>query len=284
MSKFLGSMTNKKLVSLVFGGILGLTAVIMFFMSWVSVDPGFQGIIYRPYTGGVDREVKYEEGTYFIAPWNSIIQYDVRQKSNKYVQEIMDKNGTAVGVSVAVNYSLSRGRVHDIHLELRNYEDIVDDKSLGAIRNVIGRYTYQEVYSSKREALEQEIHVILKDELNENFMKLNYVTILDVNLPDNISRQITEKETQKERNKTAALKEREEEFLANARIEKARGDSSLVISARFRADAIELESKQLKNNSDYIENKKWEKWDGNGSPYGSNNVFGDKSLSILKSK
>lgn len=283
MSKFSSNVTTKKLVTMIFGGLIGLVAIIMFFMSWKTVDPGFQGIIYKPYTGGIDKHVKYEEGTYFVAPWNSIIQYDVRQKSNKYTQEIMDKNGTAIGVSVAVNYSLAKGRIHEIHLELRNYEDIIDDKSLGAIRNVIGRYTYQEVYSSKREALEREIYIILKDELGENFMKLNYVTILDVNLPDNISRQITEKETQKERNKTAQLKEKEEEFLANARIEKARGDSSLVVSARFKANAIELESKQLKNNSDYIENKKWEKWDGTGSPYGNNNVFGDKSISILKS-
>jgi hypothetical protein len=71
--------------------------------------------------------------------------------------------------------------------------------------------------------------------------------------------------------------------LANARIEKSRGDSALVISARYKAEAIELEAEQIAKNPQYIELKKWENWDGKGSPFGSGNVFGNSSISILKS-
>ena len=62
-----------------------------------------------------------------------------------------------------------------------------------------------------------------------------------------------------------------------------RGDSALIVSAKFKSEAIRLEAEQIARNPQYIELKKWEKWDGVGSPYGSNNVFGDKSISILKS-
>lgn len=278
------NMSPRKLALLIGGGALFLIAIIMFFMSWVDVSPGHEGAIYRPYTGGVDRERVYKEGTYFIAPWNDMVTYDVRQKSNKYVQSIMDKNGTDIEVSVSINYSIKKGEVANIYLEVQNFEDIVDDKSLGAIKDVVGRYTYREVYSSKRESLEKEIENILSKDLDENFMKLHYVEISDVDLPSNISNQITEKETQKERNKTAELKEQEEEFLANAKIEKARGDSALVISARYKADAIRLESEQIAKNPEYIELIKWQGYaDGKGSPFGSNNVYGDGAVSILKS-
>ena len=123
---------------------------------------------------------------------------------------------------------------------------------------------------------------MLRDDFSKNFISLAYVEIADVNLPSNIALQITEKETQKQRNLTAKEKQKEQEYLANARIEKARGDSSLVISARFKAEAIQLEATQISRNPAYIELKKWEKWDGIGSPYGESNVFGS-GVSILKS-
>jgi len=274
----------KKIGRYVALGLLGLIAVILFFMSWQDIEPGEQGFIYRPYGGGVDKKNIYDEGTKFIAPWNEMITYNIRQQSKAYDQTVMDKNGTDIGVSIAVNYSASKGKIAELHLKHGpGYISIIDDKAKGAIKNVIGRYTYEEVYSTKREALEGEIESMLIKEFKGNHIDLNYVEIADVNLPPNIAKQITEKETQKQRNLTAKEKQKEEEYLANARIAKARGDSSMVISARFKAEAIELEASQISRNPQYIELKKWEKWDGNGSPYGEGNVFGS-GVSILKSK
>jgi regulator of protease activity HflC (stomatin/prohibitin superfamily) len=275
----------KKIGRYITYGVIALILLIMFFMSWQSVEPGEQGFVYRPYGGGVDKETIYDEGTKFIAPWNEMITYNIRQQSKTYDQTVMDKNGTDIRVSIAVNYSAKKGEIADLHIQYGpDYIAIVDDKTKGAIKNVIGRYTYEEVYSTKREALEGEIESMLMDEFKGNHIDLNYVEIADVNLPPNIAKQITEKETQKQRNLTAKEKQKEQEYLANAKIEKARGDSSLVISARFKAEAIELEAKQIAKSPQYIELKKWEKWNGEGSPYGEGNVFGSNAVSILKSK
>ena len=138
------------------------------------------------------------------------------------------------------------------------------------------------MYSTKRNALEGEIVEKLKKEFSENYFTLEYVEIKDVDLPSNIAQEIINKETQKQKNLTAKETQKEQEYLANARIEKARGDSSLVVSARFKAEAIQLEASQISRNPQYIELKKWEKWDGVGSPYGESNVFGNAALSILK--
>jgi prohibitin 1 len=118
--------------------------------------------------------------------------------------------------------------------------------------------------------------------LGENFLNLEYVKIKDVDLPSDIAQEIVNKETQKQKNLTAKETQKEQEYLANARIEKARGDSSLVVSARFKAEAISLEAEQIGKNPQYIELKKWEKWNGIGSPYGAGNVFGNNAISILK--
>lgn len=274
----------KKIGKYITLGVVGLILVVIFFMSWQDVEPGEQGFVYRPYGGGIKvDEPLYDEGTFFIAPWNEMITYSVRQETAKYVSTVMDINGTNIEVDIAVRYSVKKGMASRLHKQHgRNYIEFIDDMSKGAIKDVIGRYTYEQVYSSKREALEGEIEDLLKEDFDKNFVTLAYVEIADVNLPANIAQQITEKETQKQRNLTAKEKQKEQEYLANARIEKARGDSSLVISARFKAEAIELEASQISRNPQYIELKKWEKWDGIGSPYGEGNVFGS-GVSVLKS-
>ena len=273
----------KKVGKYVAMGVLGLVLVVMFLMSWQSVEPGEQGFVYRPYGGGIDfADIPVDEGTYFIMPWNEMITYSVRQATAKYNSTVMDINGTNIEVDIAVRYAVQKGTAAELHKEHgRNYIEFINDKSKGAIKDVIGRYTYEQVYSSKREALEGEIEDLLREDFSKNFISLAYVEIADVNLPPNIAQQITEKETQKQRNLTAKEKQKEQEYLANARIEKARGDSSLVISATFKAEAISLEASQIAKNPAYIELKKWEKWDGIGSPYGESNVFG-QGVSILK--
>jgi regulator of protease activity HflC (stomatin/prohibitin superfamily) len=264
-------------------GVTVLILLILFFMSWSDVAPGQQGFIYRPYGGGVEKDKTYDDGTFFIAPWNEMITYNIRQESKNYSSEVMDINGTDINVMVSVNYSASVGKIAQLHLKHGpGFITFIDDKAKGAIKDVIGRYTYEQVYSSKREALEGEIEAILQKDFEGNFITLHYVEIADVNLPANIATEITNKETQKQKNLTAKEKQKEQEYLANAKIEKARGDSALVISARFKAEAIQLEAEQISKNPQYIELKKWEKWDGIGSPYGTSNVFGS-GVSILKS-
>ncbi len=272
------------MVRLVAIGAVALIAIIIFLNSWVDVEPGEQGFVFRPYNSpSIVEEEVYDEGTYFILPWNKMITYEVVNKSKQYNQKVMDINGTDVTLDVSVNYNIESRNVANLHKKHReNYTTFIDDKSKGAIKDVIGRYTYEQVYSSKREALEGEIEAILEKDFDGNYLHLNYVEIADVNLPENIANQIEEKETQKQRNLTAKEKQLEEEYLANAKIEKARGDSALIVSAKFKSEAIRLEAEQIAKNPQYIELKKWEKWDGAGSPYGSNNVFGDKSISILK--
>lgn len=277
-------METNKMVRLVAIGAVALVAIIIFFNSWVDVEPGEQGFVFRPYNSpSIVEEEVYDEGTYFILPWNKMITYEVVNKSKQYNQKVMDINGTDVTLEVSVNYNIESQNVAKLHKKHReNYTTFIDDKAKGAIKDVIGRYTYEQVYSSKREALEGEIEAILEKDFTGNYLNLNYVEIADVNLPENIASQIEEKETQKQRNLTAKEKQKEQEYLANAKIEKARGDSALIVSAKFKAEAIKLEAEQIARNPQYIELKKWEKWDGQGSPYGTNNVFGDKSISILK--
>lgn len=258
-------MEPKKLARYILIGIVGLVLIILLFMSWQDVEPGEEGFIYKPYGGGVDTTKHYSEGTYLIAPWNDIITYNVRQQSRSYESQVMDINGTEIGLVVAVNYHAEKGKTSKLHLLHGEgfAESFVDKKVKGAIKDVVGRYTYEEVYSSKREALEVEIETILENDFIGNYIYLDFVEIADVNLPPNIATEITVKETQKQKNKTSELKKIEEKNLADAKIETARGDSAkAIINAMSETEAIKIKTEQLKKSPQYIEYMKAKKWDG----------------------
>ena len=258
-------MDPKKIFRRALLGIFGLVVLVLFFMAWQDVDPGEEGFIYKPYGGGVDTSKSYSEGTYLIAPWNEIITYNIRQQSRSYESQVMDINGTEIGLVVAVNYHAEKSKTSRLHLlHGEGYaESFVDKKVKGAIKDVVGRYTYEEVYSSKREALEIEIESILENDFVGNYIALDFVEIADVNLPSNIAEEITVKETQKQKNKTSELKKIEEKNLADAKIETARGDSAkAIITAMSETEAIKIKTQELKKSPQYIEYLKAKKWNG----------------------
>ena len=202
----------KKIVKFGGLGVIGLIVVVILFMSWENVNPGEEGFLYSHYGGGVETQSAYDEGNYFVAPWNDIIAYNIRQQSRSYESQVMDKNGTYIGLVVAIKYHAEKGGTANLHLKHgESYaETFIDNKVKGAIKDVIGRYNYIEVYSTKREALEQEIEDILYKDFEGNFIVLDFVEIADVNLLVNIATEITVKETQKQKNKTAQLMKEEQ--------------------------------------------------------------------------
>ena len=270
-------MKPESIIKLVAGGIAALFLIVIFLTSFSDVEMGSEGFIHRPYGNGIDTSTYYSEGTYFVLPWNKMVSYSTRKETRTYQSKVMDINGTEVTLLVSVNLSATANKTANLHkLHGPSYkESFVDAKVKGAIKDVIGRYTYEEVYSSKREILEKEIEDILQKDFQGNFVTLGFVEIADVDLPAPIATEITNKETQKQRNLKSELMKTEEKNLADALIEKSRGDSSLVISASYKAEAIKKEAQQLKANPDYIEYIKWQAFrEGQGSPYGTNNVFG----------
>ena len=197
----------------------------------------------------------------------------------------MEKNGMEIGIDVTINYNPMQNNCSKLHLKHgKAFESsFIDAKVRGVIKDVIGRYTYEEIYSTKREALETEMDTIFQAEFPANYITYNFCEIADVNLPENVKLAITEKETQKQRNQKAKELEEEQQYLANAEIKKAEGEkTAAILRAEGKSEEIRLVQQQLAKSPNYIELVKWKGYsDGKGSPYGQNNVFGGNT-SVIK--
>ena len=256
--------------------------ILLVFASYTTVQPGEEGFIYRPWGGGVDTENIYTDGAHIIWPWDRMIKYDMREQSKEYNSEVLDKNGLPVTISAAVNFKIMPGQSYLIHLEYgKEYQTkLVDKKTRGAIKDVVGKYTAEELYSTKRDVLETEIETMLIDAFEPENISLSFVEISDVDLPPSIQQGIEDKEVQEQRNLLAKKKKLEATYLADAKIETARGDSTKkVIEAAAEAQSIEMIQEQIASSPQYIQYRQIEKWDGS---VGTGNVFGGGGVNLFK--
>ncbi|BAO56255.1 prohibitin family protein [Nonlabens marinus] len=179
--------------------IFAIVGVILFIIviikSSVVVEAGQAGVLFRPFSDGIDTENTYGEGFHIIAPWNDMIIYPVRQLSISDKMRVLSVNGLEVSVDGTVWYQPEYDKLPFLHKEKgRNYEsEILAPAISAAARSVVGRYTPEQLYSSKRDVIQAEILDEVRKELKTQYVQVNRVLVEDVTLPTKIKEAIERK-------------------------------------------------------------------------------------------
>jgi regulator of protease activity HflC (stomatin/prohibitin superfamily) len=174
--------------------ILALVFVAMLLPSCVrTVDSGRAAVLWKLF-GGTQPEV-YGEGVHLIAPWNRFTRYDVRTQDQKEVLHVLTNNGLSVNLETSIRFKPMKAELAQLHQEIgpEFFEVIVAPVVRSEARKVGGRYSPEEIYSSKREVVEQEILDETRKAMPGKHVELEAILIRDVDLPDNIKRAISEK-------------------------------------------------------------------------------------------
>lgn len=276
------NITKGKIIA----GVLGLFAfifLIVLLTSWEKVPFGQEGYLYRSYgeNKGLDRVNAYTEGRSFVAPWNDLVLVTVQEQSRDYHSEVLDKDGLDVTVDCIVNYQLSRGVGGIILSDVgANWEDkIVDKATKGAIRDVAGKYTAEQLYSTMRDKMEVEIKDKIQTRLEAYDIVLVEIEISDVDLPQKIRLAIENKMEQEQKNSLSEKLKIESFNKAQAKIEVARGDSSAaVIRAAGQAEAYKLLKREI--DSKILKDKWIDAWKAGGSQVPKYSGDGDVILNL----
>jgi regulator of protease activity HflC (stomatin/prohibitin superfamily) len=169
--------------------------IIIIIKSSVVIEAGQAGVLFRPFSDGVETEMTYGEGFHIIAPWNDMIIFPVRQLSISDKMKVLSVNGLEVSVDATVWYQPEYAKLPYLYQEKgRNYEsEILAPAISAAARSVVGRYTPEQLYSSKRDVIQEEILDEVKNELNSQYVQVNRVLVKDVTLPEKIKEAIERK-------------------------------------------------------------------------------------------
>jgi len=158
----------------------------------VTIGPGEGGVLFERFGDGINTERTYGEGFHIVAPWNSMLIFKVRQQSISDEMNVLSVNGLEVRVNGTIWYEpeyqnlgkLIKTKGQDYVMELLN------PAVNAAARSVVGRYTPEQLYSSKRDVIEQEILDEVVNLMKGQYLNVKRVLVEDVKLPESIKNAI----------------------------------------------------------------------------------------------
>lgn len=186
---------NFKSAYLVIGVVVLLVLLLSAGNMFLILDAGERGVIFKPFTSGLDKENIYGEGFHVIAPWNEMYKYPVREQQRDEPMDVLDKSGLSISVDITVRFNPIFNEIGFLHEQFgENYINVlVIPEVRSTVRQVTGRYTAEEIYSTKRAEVEQAIIDETKEILGENYIQMKALLIRSINLPEQIKGAIESK-------------------------------------------------------------------------------------------
>jgi len=187
---------NKQFSSLLIVVIIGVIVLIFFGSSmFYTLQPGDRAIIFRQFTTGLDKDNIFEPGFHVIAPWNDLHIYNVKEQKSEETMDVLDKNGLSINIDISVRFNPIYDKIGWLHEVFgTNYiNQLVIPEVRSSVRQVAGRYTAEEIYSTKRSEVERSIIEETTIILEKNFIQMRALLIRSIGLPTEIKNAIESK-------------------------------------------------------------------------------------------
>lgn len=212
--------------------------IIILTKSAVTIGSGEAGVLYKTFSGGVVTDKPpLGEGFHLVAPWNTVHVYEVRRQEIFEKMKVLSSNGLDIQLDASAWYKPRYNDLGKLHQEIgESYlQRIILPTIRSAARSVVGRYTPEQLYSSKRDAIQQEIFEETRKIVDNQFIVLDEILVRDVTLPPTIKDAIERK-----------LKQEQESLEYEFRLVTAAKEAErITIAAKGKADANRILSASL---------------------------------------
>ncbi len=189
-------MDNRKYLPIIILGFVALFIVFGLSSSiFYTINAGERAVIFKKFQGGLDKENVIGQGFGFKAPWNDLHVYDVQENTAEEKMDVLDKNGLSINVDVTVRFNPIYDEIGFLHENFGiNYVNkLVVPEVRSAVRQVMGRFTAEEIYSTKRAEVETGIKTETETTLKGNNIEMQALLIRSINLPEQIKAAIENK-------------------------------------------------------------------------------------------
>ena len=166
--------------------------------------------------------------------------YEVRQQEVFEKMNVLSSNGLDIQLEASAWFQPKYADLGKLHKEKSEAyrQRILLPAIRSAARSVVGRYTPEQLYSSKRDAIQLEIYEETKKIVEDQYIQLNEILVRDVTLPSSIKEAIERK-----------LKQEQESLEYEFRLVTASKEAEKVrIEAQGKADANRILAASLTTN------------------------------------
>ena len=261
-------VSGRRITTLFIALVLMIAALVLLFMSWKTIPPGYVGIAFNKATNKVTTGA-LEPGWTLINPFTTAIkEYPVTIQTYVMVQsggegstvgndsiKVQSNEAQQLNLDVAVQYRVNKDQAAALYTEWGGQglqiieEQVVRQQTRSAVTNLAALYKWEEISGSKRVEIADKVREQLREELARRHLILEDFVIREVHLPDNLKIALENKITAQQ----AAEKQRyeleqaqikaeqdkvEAEGRANAQRATAQGDAdATLIRAKAQAES-----------------------------------------------
>lgn len=154
-----------------------------------------EGAVKYSVFGGTDLDKLYGEGIQIHAPWVNLIRYDVRVQERLEDIDALSSNGLSIGMDASIRWHPKSSDLPDLHVTYGPdyYRKLVQPELRSAVREIVGQYTPEELYSSRRTELQEAIFAQVRDAVDGDNVIVDAILIRDISLPAQIRTAIEDK-------------------------------------------------------------------------------------------
>ena len=233
-------MNNKRTIAVVLGVIIVILLLIFGNRTFIILKETERAVLFRPFSDGLSKDRVFAPGFHMIAPWNRVIRYDVAEQQREERMDVLDKSGLSITMDVTVRFLPIQDKVGYLHEQFKgNYiNNLVVPEVRSSVRKVTGRYTAEEIYSTKRNEVEKAIIDETGLVLTQNNIQMRALLIRSINLPEQIKNAIENK-----------LKQEQEALAYQFRLDREKSEAERKrIEAQGIADYNKIISASITNN------------------------------------
>jgi regulator of protease activity HflC (stomatin/prohibitin superfamily) len=162
---------------------------------FVILEPTERGVVFKKYTSGLDVENIKGEGLNIVAPWNDVIIFHIEEQQIEETMDVLSRDGLSISIDVSLRFRPKPDEIGYLYRAFRKsyVEKIIRPELRSSVRKIIGQYTPEELYASKRQEIETKIEESTREILNSNYIELKALLFRSIKLPETIKISIEQK-------------------------------------------------------------------------------------------
>jgi len=148
-----------------------------------TIPTGRTGVEWTPSQGTVQETLG--EGYHLVSPFARIYEVDMREQEQEEPLDVLANNGLDIKMTASILYQPIPDEVYQLVTQTGDdyYRTLIAPYVRSSARRVVGRYSPEEIYSTKREQIEREIRQEVAEKLSGKHIRANAVLIREVHLP-----------------------------------------------------------------------------------------------------
>lgn len=157
---------------------LGIIFIVWFSGCASTIKPGNHGLIWRPWSSGLDTTRVFDNGVKWHWPWNNVIEYNTRWRSYSEKVALLTSDDLHIDATVSILIRPNYNYLPKLHLYIGPswYQNIVRPEFMKVTRDIFAEYIHTEI-PKKSPEIGKKITMAMDKLLEGKYLEMEKVTI-----------------------------------------------------------------------------------------------------------